>query len=56
MGRCSEVDDLSMNDKMTKPLTATGRRASVVVNTSAWHATVRGSIPGPDMLYFRCKT
>ena len=38
MGRCSEVDDLSMNDEMIKPLTDTGRRGSVVVSTPAWHA------------------
>ena len=23
-------------------------------STSAWHATIRGSIPGPGMIYFRC--
>ena len=28
-----------------------GRHGSVVVSTSAWHAIVRGSIPGPGMLY-----
>ena len=24
-------------------------------STSAWHAFVRGSIPGPGVLYSRCK-
>ena len=31
------------------------RRGSVVVITPAWHAGDLGSIPGPGMLYFRCK-
>ena len=31
------------------------RRSSVVVSTPAWHAGDLGSIPGPDILYFRCK-
>ena len=31
------------------------RRSSVAVSPSAWHAVVRGSFPGPGMLYFRCK-
>ena len=26
-----------------------------MVSTSAWHVAIRGSIPGPGMLYFRCK-
>ena len=29
------------------------RRGSVVASTSAWHALVRGSIPGSGMLCFR---
>ncbi len=29
------------------------RRGSAVVSTSAWHAVIRGSIPGPRKLYFR---
>ena len=31
------------------------RRGCVVVRTTAWHAIVRGSIPGPGMLYYRRK-
>ena len=26
-----------------------------MLSTPAWHAGDLGSIPGPDMLYFRCK-
>ena len=31
------------------------RRGSVVVSTSAWHAAVRGSIPGPGGCHIWCK-
>ena len=34
----------------------TNRRGGVVVSRPAWHATDLGSIPGPGMLEFRCKT
>ena len=32
------------------------RRCSLVPSMLAWHASDLGSIPGPGMLYFRCKT
>ena len=39
----------------TSKASDTQRRGSAVVRTSAWHAVVLGSIPGPGMLYFCCK-
>ena len=41
----------SMADMPRHTFTSIWRRISVVASTSAWHAFVRGSIPGPGMLY-----